>query len=532
MHKKNFQDLFLVINDGGTNFRCCIYDAEDLKLLEYKNFPSSIFKGKDGIFYNDIPLTLEKVIKFLKKCKLSKYIKLIVPVVRGSTLDILDKNNNLISQKNGIQSYVNEFPEIVNKTFDKISPPLERYFYVGSDMKGGLIPARTIIFWGLKRRKLLKRASSICFLPELIGSFFLEKNKDIKINPEFTYLACHTGLFDFEKKTYNKIAKRIDKFLFNKTGRRLIGDLFPKKISLSYEPLGFISKEISLKTSLPPDAVVLHGIHDSTSADILIINIFSKKEKDKEIVHFQGGSFGMARYIIGEKRKINIPPDKKGILIQGDIFGNPVITAMTPTGYEYNYYQKLFKKRGISEPKGEIDLKLLSKIVEEKKYFIIPGSRKLGKETGQFPHSKGRIIEGEKETKYGNSLYQDTSGKLAYYVLNLSTAIQAYFGIREVIGDKKIPIIISGGAVKNEIFIILLSTLLKENNVFCIIDKENNVVSETASIGGAILGKSYLEKKSPYELDLSNLNYKLKEIPKLNLPFLKKYVEKFLSFIF
>lgn len=523
------KNLALVINDGGTNFRCCIYELATLNLMEYQSFPSSIFKGKDGLFYNDIPLMIRKLIKFLKNSEFKKNIKFIIPVVRGSTVDILDENYELVREKNGIQSYVNEFPEIVNKTFDKISPPSERYFYAGSDMKGGLIPARTIIFWALERKNFLKKAKTICFLPELIGSFFIDK-KISEINPEYTYLACHTTLFDFEKKNYSKIARKIDRFIYQKIKRKLIGDLLPEKISFSFEAVGYISPEVSRSTGISPDTVVLHGIHDSTSADILIINLSCG---EREIVHFQGGSFGMARYIT-KRRKIDIPPVKEGILIQGDVFGNPVITAMTPTGYEYSYYQNLFKKRGIPEPdENEIDIKFLSKIIEESEYFIIPGSRKLAKGTGQFPHSRGRIVEKGKEYKYGNFLYSDKTGKLAYYTLNLSTAIQAYSGIKTLIGEKNIPVIISGGAAKNLIFVNILSLLLYRNKVFWIVDRKNRPLLETASIGGAILGKSYLEKKSPYEIDLSNSGYKLKEIPKLNinLSSLKKYVEKFFTYL-
>lgn len=526
--------FILVINDGGSNFRCSIYNSENLELLDSKSFPSDVFKGKDGLLYNDIPETIEKVMDFLTKSKFTKEIKVIVPVVRGATVEMLDVNCNLINQSNGIQSYANEFKEDVDKIFDEISPPQQRYFYVGSDMKGGLILARTIIFWANDRKELIRDAKSICFLPEIIGSFFIEKNKELKIPAEFTYLACHTGLFDFKRKTWSKIAKRIDKFLYNKIGRKLIGDLIPEKISLSYDILGYVSKEVSCKTGLSSGTVVLHGIHDSTSADIPIINSFLKDKRKGGLVHFQGGSFGMARYITGEKGEIILPPDGKGILIQGDLFGNPVITAMTPTGYEFSYYQELFKRKlGIEEPRGKFDIEFLSNIIKNGEYFIIPGSRKLGRGTGQFPDAVGRVIEPYGESELGESIYQEKSGKLAYYTLNLSTAIQAFAGIKTVIGRKKLPIIISGGAGKNEIFVSLLSTLLDENKVFSILNKEGENLLETASCGGAILGKSYLEgKKSPYEIDINILGYKLREIPRLKIDFahFKNYTDKFLSF--
>ncbi len=554
------KNLILVINDGGSNFRCFIYNSEDLNPVEKPLiFPSSVFQGNDGYLYNDIPDTIKLIINKLPKFKYTNKIKIIVPVVRGATIDLLDNNLKLLrkvtdiktgKKRVGVQSYSSPLSAESHKAFNEIASPEERYYFVGSDMNNGLIPARTIIDWVIKKPQLLKTARYIAFLPEIIGSFFIDNNRK-NFSPEITYTACHTCLYDFKEKDWSNIAKKIDRFVYQKIGKRLIGNLIPQKIKFSYDELGKISSEIATKTKINKSATILHGIHDSTSGDIPIIaNFLALNLPEKNLLHFQAGSFGMARYIQmteefkpkckkgnKELNNISLPENglHKGILLQGDFFGNRVITAMTPIGYEFAFYKELFSKRlgfKFENKYEQINIDLISKILK-KGYFIIPGSRKLGKNTGQFPNAKGRIIEPEdKDSKTKNSIYDDKTGNLAYYTLNLSTAIQAFIGIKTIINNKKMPIILSGGGAKDKLFTKILTTLLEGYKVFIIKTKDGNIASETASDGGAMVGKAYLEgKKSPYLVDISKMDYKLEQVFPLGIEkkLLNDYIEKFIQ---
>jgi sugar (pentulose or hexulose) kinase len=94
------------------------------------------------------------------------------------------------------------------------------------------------------------RIDSILNYPQYFGYLFTGKK-----GAEPTYVGCHTYLFDFDKKEYSSVARKLG-----------IVEKLPPVIARSWEVLGTVTPRVAAETGLPPDCVVTMGIHDSNSS--------------------------------------------------------------------------------------------------------------------------------------------------------------------------------------------------------------------------------------------------------------------------
>ncbi len=558
-------NIFALYNDGMTNSRIILVDGSTLREIDPgMNLTRKSTQWEHGspgdrhpTHMFDIPEAVTDLVSRLGRFDGVKNISTIVPIARGATVNLMADNGSMHPwgssdmarhgdkdyHRRGILSYLNKFtqPEeiiesyrdrLANVVFDKLMSPKERYFQLGLPVNfdGGLIPGRSILALALETGYLQDFPNTrFAFGPEILARHFVVKpfvDVQSDIGPERTYLCCHTGLWDFETKGWSSLARSIDDHLQSACERRLIGDLIPEKFSNSWDTFATVGQsKLDINVDLlkidpnifAPNTNVLVGIHDSTSADIPVIAAFKAEYGDEEFIHFQAGSWGMAR-VIGRKGKVVLPEEgfTRSVLLQGDLYGNAVLTALTPTGNEFNYYVGeaddegkkgiMLEELGLEKiakyenPKDVYDK--LTDMISDNKVFITPGIEGLTKGTGPFPDSVGEIIDPD------NQIYKDKSGLTAYVALNLEAAINAVKGIELVSQGSRSKVVLSAGGAADPLFRQLLATLMPDREVLILKDQEGKVITETTAHGGIALALANQQGKHPYDVDLSKLGYK------------------------
>ena len=183
-------------------------------------------------------------------------------------------------------------------------------------------------------------------------------------------------------------------------------------------------------------------------------------------------------------------PDRRDmdrdILYYIDVYGRPVKSARFKCGYEFEYYADVIKERFNVDPlRIPFDEDVAARVIREKTAYVIP-TLTLG--TGQFPRSKGRIVD-------ERGFFRDPV--TAYHVLNLSLAAQTYFALSMLTRDESgLRILVQGGFAKNIHYLRFLATLMPNNQIVYY------RYAEATSLGAALVGKTILEEKSLKDLDV------------------------------
>ena len=139
-------------------------------------------------------------------------------------------------------------------------------------------------------------------------------------------------------------------------------------------------------------------------------------------------------------------------------------------------------------------------ILKTSEAFLLPNIDPSFHGTGPFPEVKGCII---------NELDFFESGEKANIITNLCTAIASAHHIELISTDPNSPIILTAGGAQNKYFGKWIATLTGRT-VFAGVDKNGKALTETTSLGAAIVGKAGCLDIHPYDVDISSLgiNYK------------------------
>jgi len=475
-----------VLDLGKTNKKIAIFTPE--LDLEYKE---SIQIGEtriDGLLSDDISETtlwaLEELRRIAERCP----IRVISITTFGATIALLNKKGELAfpiisyNQEPGDEKKRKFHEEFESDGIKTATPPY-----------GQLLNAGLQLFW-LKGRYPPRFAGvkDVLFLPQYIG-YILTGEKAV----EFTCVGCHTYLYDFEKKDWSNVAKKLG-----------VLDKFPPEFSNPWDALGILKADICASTGLDRNCIVTVGIHDSNSSLLPYLLV------ERDLILASTGTWCVFM-CPGADFQLSMDDLYHDTLYYLDPFGRPVRSARFKGGEEHAYYIDLIEKRFGSDPrKIRLNPDLLSDILASCDSFVIPT---LTPGSGQFPRSKPRII--------GEEIYRDV--ETAYHVLNLSLAIQSYFSIRQITGDevRKMPIFIEGGFSDNEVYLGILSTLFPEQEVI-ITD-----IQEASALGAAICGKCAYENVNPMQIDPALIKIDRREIEKLDLDrkLLGRYINKFVE---
>lgn len=488
-----------VLDIGKTNKKIAVFSS-DLKII-HKETTRLGDVGIDSVLCGRIPELNDWILRKLKLIAGRYNIGVISTTTYGATIACLGNNGELAFP---VVSYMHEPGEEVRRNFyDTLGSAQDLYLKTATPLFGQLLSVGMQLFWLKTRRSAeFKKVKDILFLPQYEG-YVLTGKKAV----ERTSVGCHTYLYDFYRKSWSDVAEKLG-----------VIRKFPENFSNPWDVMGEISKDVCAGTGLQEKCRVSTGIHDSNAS--LLPYLLAKKGK---FMLASTGTWGIHMFCSQTSHRLEragsssfylSPEDmRKDTLYYIDAFGNPVRSARVAMGKEHDHYTALIKKKfGIDPHNLKPDKNLMKQIISSKSCFITPT---LMPGSGQFPDSKPGIID--KKTFYKDA-------KTAYTVLNISSAIQSYFAIKQALGregDKNIPIYVEGGFRNNQFFLSILSTLFPKQKVVA------TDIAEATSLGAAICGKCAAENIEPEDIDPRLIKISEKPIPKLGIG--QKLIQQYIA---
>lgn len=297
---------------------------------------------------------------------------------------------------------------------------------------------------------------------------------------DYTYLGCHTYLWDMEKGGWSAVVDRLG-----------IRGLLPGRVDFPGAVAGAVRPEVAARTGLPRETPVLVGVHDSNSS--LIPYLLSGSG---DFILNSTGTWCVAMH-----------PEKEAKLGEGDIgktvFYNlsvrntPVKTAIFMGGLEFETWLGLLWKASGRDDYPEFSPEQAQKTVTEARHFILPG---VVQGAGQYPESRARLVSGELEIPLAAIAEGGTVPDLfrdfekAFSVILLSLALHTRVAFERAGLQKGVPIYTEGGFRRNRGYNRLLTALFPDNPVY------TTGIDEATSFGAALLGWAAAEQRPLEEL--------------------------------
>ena len=493
----------IVAVDGATNIKLEVLDFDSLTTVHSQG-TSSPTKKIDGLRYN---CTVEECRWFDSSIRSLPYelknAAVIASAARGCSGGLIGADNTLIEVPGeGLTlSYTQENPKKVEDKFIELAGSEKDFFLETGSIRnfpGSLTLIKRFLFEEMKRPALLEKAESfatygLLMTGHFLGDDFLKANK--AAGNIHGYWMCHSGARNINKKpgTPSKCAENIKSFF------RLI----PRKPAVAYKSIGYVPEKLSRSLGLLSDTLVVPGEHDTCLSHIPVMSTFYQsfpEHEGKPVIHVDAGTWTMTAQIGGD---INLAEDgyKKGMFVQGTVDGDPVVTASYGGGSDFKYIKGLIEKKGFSFV-IEFNETLLNQIVNDADCFILPNINPNNYQTGPFPGLKGKVLN-------ENKFYENP--EKAGIIANLTTAITTAFQIETIVYDKSIPVVLTAGGSKDKYFGRLLASLTKRK-IFAMFDRSGMPLSETTTLGAAIVGKAACLNIHPYKVDLTSLGVSYQEL--------------------
>jgi len=104
-----------------------------------------------------------------------------------------------------------------------------------------------------------------------------------------------------------------------------------------------------------------------------------------------------------------------------------------------------------------------------------------------------------------------SNGVTACIVSNLLTAMTTAHQVEAISSDLQMPIVLTAGGSKDPLFGTLLATLTGRP-VYAMFDRNGQAVTETTTLGAAIVGKAACVGVHPYQVDTAPLGVKYRPV--------------------
>ncbi|MBF0207226.1 MAG: hypothetical protein HQK53_10095 [Oligoflexia bacterium] len=534
------KELIIVPSDGASNIKLSAYDFFSLQECSVVMTETPAHRIA-GVYYNDIAEELAwfknaiSNLKIIGQEKLEKKkVAVISPVARGASGALIADKNRILDHASGkyTLAYTQPYSDKVNQQFlDFCGDAREFFIETGSiaTYPGCLTLLKRILFEEMERASLLFKAQRFIIYPLLIAGDFLGGNylqaAQLAGN-EHSYWMCHTGARNIHGSpgTLSRLCKKITSY----------SRLVPAESAICYRSIGVVQSTLASKIKLSDkcSTLVTAGGHDTSFSHIPIIASFYQQfphMQQKEHWHLEIGTWIMGA-LLGDRNSI----DKsilnklfgKGIVIQGSVDGNPIITTMYAGGADFKFLKKLVEDRGIyfghRDPlwnfeRTMVDIAKEYLECEERSCFVMPNMNPSNFGHGPFPEIRGKIINEEA------FLY---NGERAFVFANLMSALITAYQLMQISPDPQIPIVITGGGAKNPLFGQLLATITRKD-VYTIFNHQGDPLVETTSLGAAMVGKAAVLNIHPYDVDLSVLGISYRKSKYFNKKTLKMFIEKY-----
>jgi sugar (pentulose or hexulose) kinase len=231
------------------------------------------------------------------------------------------------------------------------------------------------------------------------------------------------------------------------------------------------------------------GMHDSNSA---LLPHFAKKGNEKFILN----STGTWCVIMNPVTQYGFTPDELGKVVFFNIsaFGSPIKTAIFLGGQEFETWSQLLLQRSGCRVLPAWNENLYRSILKERRLFLLP---ELTQGSGQFPHSRARIVED------GTSYFFDAPDRApacfndaekSFAALRISLVMQTLTALERAGIEEGCGVFTEGGFRADESYNRLLASALPGNRVFL------TDIKEATALGAAMTAKMALSEKTLAEL--------------------------------
>lgn len=456
------QKVTAIFDIGKTNKKFFLFDKNFKEIYrEYIHFDE--INDEDGYPSEDL-LSLQKWIKtlFQKIVNDKKYNVIAINFSSyGASFVHLDENGKILTP---LYNYTKPLEEkIVNSFYSKYGPEFEFLKKTGTS-NSGMLNSGMQLYW-LKHTKpeIYKNIKYSLHLPQYLSYIFT----GIPFS-EYTSIGCHTALWDYDKKDYHQ-------WVYTENIHKILPPIVPTETSMN---MNYNGKRIKIGV----------GIHDSSAA--LLPYIRSSK---KPFVLISTGTWSISLNAY-TKTNLNDAETKNGCINYMRINGKPVKSSRLLLGKEYSFQiKKLNKHFQVNKEQHKkilFDKQLYLKITENFKY--------------NFSWEYLQDINSPKNTTINTNSFEE-----AYHQLMIElVALQAQ-SIKVAIANNTTikRLFVDGGFVDNDVYLKLLSNLLKEMKL----------KSANSSLGSA-LGAAIAISDSKLNSKFLKENYSLKK----HVPFIIK----------
>ena len=492
--------------DGATNIKLEVLDYETLKMVysQTTEIPSRRVNGLDYNCITDECLWFDSSIRAIPGDKRNAAV--IAPVARGASGGLIGSDNTFIEVPGeGLTlAYTQKYPDKVDDRFCELAGSSEEFFLeTGSirDFPGSITLIKRFVFEEMMRPEILNRAECFGTFGVLMAGHFLGDDylrTARAAGNEHSYWMCHTGTRNINKKpgTPSTLTGKISSF------KKLV----PSEPSLVYQAIGTMPPEQVTALGLSEPPLVVPGGHDTCLSHIPIMSTFYQQFENATgtpVIHVEAGSWTMIAQIGGN---VDLPPDgyKQDIIIQGTVDGEPVVTARYGGGNDFRHIKDLVEEHG-QRFGGDYHGQLLETTAREADCFVLPNISTVNHGTGPFPEIKGRII---------NEKAFFCNPERAYIIANLTTALITSVQVDAVSKDTNLPLVITAGGAKDPYFGRLVASFTGRD-VYALNDSGGHPLTETTTLGAAIVGKAASLRIHPYKVDVNSLGVVYKKL----LPF-------------
>ena len=518
-----------------TNKKIAIYD-DSLRQLDakYRVFESLCVKG---LPCHDLEGMEAWFIAELKNFAQRYPIKALAVSAHGATFVCVGRDNKCVVP---CVLYTHE-PSLTDDDFHRrfykrFGKPEELQERTGTPaFKAMINPAKGLFFAREQFSEEFKKVRAVLPYPQYWGLRFTGKT-----GVESTYMGNHTYLWDQIDHTLSAVAEQLG-----------IASLIPvaaassnasTALRKSWDVLGTISADFASATGLAKETIVTMGIHDSNSA---LLPHFATKGSGGFILN----STGTWCVIMNPVDSYGFAPDELGKVVFFNIsaFGAPIKTAIFLGGQEFETWSRLIQKKFERADLPGWDEELYRAILKEKRLFLLP---ELTPGSGQFPHSRARIIEdgityyfddlsstdprpptsdsqlpipdSPFPTPNSSFLIPHSPYESLFAALCISLVMQTLTALERTGIAKNTEVCTEGGFRKNEAYNRLLTSALADNKVYL------TDIAEATALGAAMTAKMAMSGKSLAEL-AGDFRIDYTEQVKCSLPELESYRQAWLD---
>ena len=486
----------LVPVDGASNIKLETLDFETLATVHSASTESP-HTEHEGLQYNATGQEFDwfdSVIQALP----AEYrdAAVVAPVARGASGGLVGADNTLIEVPGQrlTLAYTQGYSDAVNEQFAKLAGSREEFFQeTGSirDFPGSLTLLKRLVFEELCRPELLARAAGFGHYGALMGGHFIGDDflaAIAKAGNEHSYWMCHSGTRDVRQQpgTPSQASRLVPGFL------RLV----PAQPSVCYQALGRMPAAQAARLGLAGQPLVVPGGHDTCLSHIPILSTFYQAYPDamgKPVVQVEAGTWTMIAQMGGTAK---VPGDgyTRDVIIQGTVDGEAVVTARYGGGADFAHLKKLAQAQGQGFDRNW-NPGMLLQWLRAADCFVLPNINPSNHGTGPFPQVVGRIT---------NEAAFFADATTAYLASNLMTLMATAQQVTAISPDVTVPIVLTAGGSKDPFFATVLAALTG-HPVYAMFDQSGQAVTETTTLGAAIIGKAACLDIHPYQVDTSAL---------------------------